>query len=225
MTPIAPPAGPRPPSATGSPPGTPPGAASGDTGTPARTSPSTPGRPCTPSAPAASWQRPAATPSATRHHPDGYYTQYAHLSVINVRRGQRVSAGQRIGSAGSTGNAEGPHLHFEVRTTRHLGSEVAPLPWLRSHGVSVPGTPSPAHPHPAPAATASPTPVRPPARTGTDASGHRRPARPHRAPRPHRVPARQWIPTTVWDPATLWNLTARGDLPPTDAGAAAGPRP
>ncbi|MER6081726.1 M23 family metallopeptidase [Streptomyces sp. NPDC001833] len=136
------------------------------------------------------------------HHPDGYYTQYAHLSVINVRCGQHVSTGQRIGSAGSTGNAEGPHLHFEVRTTRHLGSEVPPLPWLRHHGVSVPGTPPPAHPHPAPSA-GGPEPTSPPA------SGHRRPARPHRTPRPDRTPVGQWLPTPVWDPATLWNLTAR----------------
>ncbi|MGW2960409.1 M23 family metallopeptidase [Streptomyces sp. NPDC001220] len=71
-------------------------------------------------------------------HPDGYYTQYAHLSVVNVRPGQPVSAGQRIGSAGSTGNADGPHLHFEVRTGPAMGSTVAPLPWLRQHGVPVP---------------------------------------------------------------------------------------
>ncbi|WP_052768690.1 peptidoglycan DD-metalloendopeptidase family protein [Streptomyces humi] len=72
-------------------------------------------------------------------HPDGYYTQYAHLSVINVRPGQEVSTGQRIGAAGATGNADGPHLHFEVRTTPYLGSDVAPLPWLRRHGVRLSG--------------------------------------------------------------------------------------
>ncbi|MFD8718614.1 M23 family metallopeptidase [Streptomyces sp. NPDC059629] len=91
-------------------------------------------------------------------HPDGYYTQYAHLSVINVRPGQEVLTGQRIGAAGATGNADGPHLHFEVRTTPFMGSAVPPLPWLRGHGVAILGDPAglaqsskiPAQPAPAP---------------------------------------------------------------------------
>ncbi len=48
-------------------------------------------------------------------HGNGYSTLYAHLSVIGVRVCQSVSAGQWIGNAGNTGNAFGPHLHFEVR--------------------------------------------------------------------------------------------------------------
>ncbi|MEU9452694.1 M23 family metallopeptidase [Streptomyces sp. NPDC048277] len=75
-------------------------------------------------------------------HPDGYYTQYAHLSLIEVRPGQDVSAGQRVGAAGATGNATGPHLHFEVRTTPSMGSAIPPLPWLRAHGVPIPGDPA-----------------------------------------------------------------------------------
>ncbi|MFD3516860.1 M23 family metallopeptidase [Streptomyces sp. NPDC058657] len=70
-------------------------------------------------------------------HPDGYFTQYAHLSVFGVRRGQRVVAGETIALSGSTGNVSGPHLHFEVRVTPQLGSGVDPLPWLRERGLDV----------------------------------------------------------------------------------------
>lgn len=50
-------------------------------------------------------------------HPDGNTTLYAHLSEINVQQGEKVVRGQRIGRVGSTGNATGPHLHFEVITS------------------------------------------------------------------------------------------------------------
>ena len=50
-------------------------------------------------------------------HADGNTTLYAHLSEINVQQGEKVVRGQRIGRAGSTGNATGPHLHFEVITS------------------------------------------------------------------------------------------------------------
>jgi murein DD-endopeptidase MepM/ murein hydrolase activator NlpD len=48
-------------------------------------------------------------------HPNNQTTVYAHLSRINVHRGQSISQGQNVGLVGATGWATGPHLHFEFR--------------------------------------------------------------------------------------------------------------
>ncbi|MGA5318567.1 M23 family metallopeptidase [Streptomyces pseudogriseolus] len=68
---------------------------------------------------------------------DGHYAQYAHLSSLSVSAGQTVSAGQQVGLSGATGNVTGPHLHFEIRTTPDYGSDVDPISYLRSKGVSI----------------------------------------------------------------------------------------
>jgi murein DD-endopeptidase MepM/ murein hydrolase activator NlpD len=47
-------------------------------------------------------------------HGFGYVTRYAHLSKINVKRGQQVVRGEVIGEVGNTGKSIGPHLHYEV---------------------------------------------------------------------------------------------------------------
>jgi murein DD-endopeptidase MepM/ murein hydrolase activator NlpD len=48
-------------------------------------------------------------------HADGMQSIYGHLSSKEVKAGDTVKAGQRIGKSGDTGNSSGPHLHFEIR--------------------------------------------------------------------------------------------------------------
>jgi len=62
---------------------------------------------------------------------DGTLTKYFHLDGFSVRNGQRVEAGQQVGTMGRTGNtpAQGDtHLHFEMWRN---GRQVDPLPYLR----------------------------------------------------------------------------------------------
>jgi murein DD-endopeptidase MepM/ murein hydrolase activator NlpD len=47
-------------------------------------------------------------------HGSNLYTTYNHMSSITVGRGQSVGRGQQVGRVGMTGNATGPHCHFEV---------------------------------------------------------------------------------------------------------------
>ncbi len=51
-------------------------------------------------------------------------TLYAHLSRIDVRKGEAIEQGQRLGAVGATGWATGPHLHFEFQVN---GQHVNPL--------------------------------------------------------------------------------------------------
>jgi murein DD-endopeptidase MepM/ murein hydrolase activator NlpD len=48
-------------------------------------------------------------------HGDGLSSLYGHLDTVLTAGGDYVVAGQVIGTVGSTGNATGPHLHFEIR--------------------------------------------------------------------------------------------------------------
>ena len=61
-------------------------------------------------------------------HSNGQSTVYAHLSRIDVRVGQSVSKGDRLGAVGSTGASTGPHLHFEFRVN---GRHQDPLAMVR----------------------------------------------------------------------------------------------
>ncbi|MFG2561073.1 peptidoglycan DD-metalloendopeptidase family protein [Streptomyces sp. NPDC048496] len=70
-------------------------------------------------------------------HADGHYSQYGHMSSLSVSAGQTVTAGQQVGLSGATGNATGPHLHFEIRTGPAYGSDIDPIAYLASHGIYV----------------------------------------------------------------------------------------
>ncbi|MEU7842371.1 M23 family metallopeptidase [Micromonospora sp. NPDC049114] len=68
-------------------------------------------------------------------HGNGYLTHYAHQSRIAVTVGQKVKAGQVIGYEGATGDATGPHLHFEVH--QGMWNQIDPAPYMRAHGVNL----------------------------------------------------------------------------------------
>lgn len=61
-------------------------------------------------------------------HDGGYSSVYGHNSLNLVKKGQYVKRGTIIGKVGSTGNATGPHLHFEIRVS---GKPVNPLSYLK----------------------------------------------------------------------------------------------
>lgn len=63
-------------------------------------------------------------------HQERLYSQYAHLSRIDVSEGDKVKAGEQIGLTGASGNVTGPHLHFEVRTGQSYGSDINPVPFI-----------------------------------------------------------------------------------------------
>lgn len=83
----------------------------------------------------AGWQNGYGNVVQVRHS-NNRTTLYAHMSRIDVRRGQRIEQGDRVGAVGSTGWSTGPHLHLEFRVNgQHQdplrvakASETIPLP-------------------------------------------------------------------------------------------------
>lgn len=57
-------------------------------------------------------------------HPNGYETEYLHLSAITTRAGARVGQGDLIGRVGATGLATGPHLHYGLKKNGHYVNPV-----------------------------------------------------------------------------------------------------
>jgi murein DD-endopeptidase MepM/ murein hydrolase activator NlpD len=72
-------------------------------------------------------------------HPGGLLTRYGHLSAFapGLLAGTAVRGGMEIGKVGATGNAQGAHLHFEVRNG---GQAVDPKPFLT--GAACSGAPA-----------------------------------------------------------------------------------
>lgn len=64
-------------------------------------------------------------------HEDGDETLYAHMQFLFVRPGQTVTRGEQLGTVGQTGNATGPHLHFEIL---HEGVRYDPTQALEEAG-------------------------------------------------------------------------------------------
>ena len=71
-------------------------------------------------------------------HPNGYETEYLHLSAITVRAGQRIGQGDLVGRVGKTGLATGVHLHYGLKKN---GRYVNPV---IEHRNMPPGEPVPA---------------------------------------------------------------------------------
>ncbi|MEQ4524625.1 M23 family metallopeptidase, partial [Nocardioides kribbensis] len=65
---------------------------------------------------------------------DGTELWFCHQTSIDVSPGETVTAGQQIGTVGSTGNVTGPHLHLEVRPGG--GDPVDPYEALSVNGVT-----------------------------------------------------------------------------------------
>ena len=65
-------------------------------------------------------------------HGSNLFTTYNHMMSISVGTGQHVGRGQQVGRVGMTGNASGPHLHFEVwiGPIWNGGTRVNPLAYL-----------------------------------------------------------------------------------------------
>ena len=65
-------------------------------------------------------------------HGYGLLSLYGHMSTLDVKVGEVVGKGQRLGTSGSTGLAGGDHLHLEIFVQ---GKSVDPLEWLDEHWI------------------------------------------------------------------------------------------
>ena len=134
---------------------------------------------------------------------DGRFdTSYLHLSGIEVRRGDHVVAGRRLGAVGTSGrrSSPAPHLHFGVREAGSRHSYRDPLDFLPPIAPPAGEGPRPVAPAPAPVRV-----VRAPVPRGAPA--------PARAPRRVRIPAGRRIRVPVSRPAPRAVLPGPRSLP------------
>jgi hypothetical protein len=153
---------------------------------------------------------------------DGTYYFYAHLSAFapGLEVGSRVAAGQVIGYIGRTGNASGPHLHFEVHPRG--GAPVNPTPIVRAvdgcrnstpppqPSGSLPPTPSTLAPAGPGTGTTTPPATTPPATTAPPATAPTQTAPP--AP-PVTAPSGVPATPTAWQfvsPRTAFDSAVNG---------------
>ena len=62
-------------------------------------------------------------------HGGGLTSFYAHCSKLCVQQGQTVAAGEKVAESGASGNATGPHLHFELKLN---GTLLNPLYYIET---------------------------------------------------------------------------------------------
>ncbi|GAA4348024.1 M23 family metallopeptidase [Angustibacter luteus] len=68
-------------------------------------------------------------------HWDGTVSWYGHMSQIEVKVGEKVTPGQKVGEVGNTGHSTGPHLHLEIHPDG--AGPVDPQPWLAKRGLKI----------------------------------------------------------------------------------------
>lgn len=63
-------------------------------------------------------------------HSDSFFTTYGHMSVSNVKKGDKVTQGQQVGVCGNTGTSTGSHLHLEISPIP-FKNQVDPFPYFK----------------------------------------------------------------------------------------------
>jgi hypothetical protein len=152
-----------------------------------------------------------------------YELSYLHLSASDVRAGDQLDAGERIGAVGVSGkrSVDQPHLHFGVRQAADRHAYLDPLRFLAAPSAEAP------HPHAAPVAVREPSAA--PAPVAVPAPAAVRDAQPvavpvhagHAAPAQHGVGTRRHAPAPAHAPL-LHARPLTGSSPRASAAIAAG---